>query len=106
MTTECDPELRAACLELARALLWTATGPSADVVETLASKIEDRGIPYAEYLQSRRADPLILGRAMRYHALHLARTPGIHLRTCTECVVGGCSQHGQPYQAQGKPKPQ
>ncbi len=38
------------------------------------------------------------------HALHLALTSCIHFRTRTECVVGSCSQHGQPDQAQGKPK--
>ncbi|QYY33654.1 hypothetical protein K2O51_30880 (plasmid) [Cupriavidus pinatubonensis] len=91
MTTECELELHQACLELARAILWTASGPSADVVETLACKIVGQCGPHLGYIQTHGADPFIVSRAVRYlanvHAIPVRGTDMRWISEMLECLI-------------------
>jgi hypothetical protein len=60
--------LNDACRRVAEEVLWTPTGTSADVVETLAGKLQEIAERHDEYIVGQNEDPNIITRAVNYIA--------------------------------------
>lgn len=60
--------LNDACLELAKQVLSSPKGVSADLVETLAARFQDEALHHLEFIEGQGRDPNLLTRAVHYIA--------------------------------------
>lgn len=74
--------LNDACRRIAEAALWTPTGTSSDIVETLAGQLQDIAERDVEFIVGQQRDPNIIRHAVHYIAdVHL---PPTNATSCTQ----------------------
>jgi hypothetical protein len=83
--------LNDACVELAKQVLSSPRGVSADLVETLAARFQHEALHHLEFIQDQGRDPNLLTRAVHYiadaHAIPPMGTDIIWFRSMMDFAV-------------------
>jgi hypothetical protein len=83
--------LNDACVELAKQILSSRSGVSADLVETLAARFQGEAMHHPEFIESQRRDPNLLTRAVHYiantHAILPMGTDTVWFRSMIDFAV-------------------
>lgn len=83
--------LNDACVELAKQILSSRKGISADLVETLAARFQSEALHHLEFIEGQGRDPNLLTRAVHYiadaHAIPPMGTDAVWFRSMIDFAV-------------------
>jgi hypothetical protein len=101
--------LNDACVELAKQILSSQSGVSADLVETLAARFQHEALHHLEFIEDQGRDPNLLTRAVHYiadaHAIPPMGTDTLWFRSMIDFAVelavpnSGLSDEGRAFLA-------